>query len=176
MSDRTDHLQPILAEIETAWRALNLAVDQLSVTQTAALKDSQGWSVKDQLYHLMAWENSVIFFLRGERRSDGLGISEELFLHGGADEINSAIFELGKTSSLYEVRVQHQIIHNRLMGLLSALDDAELDKPYAHFLTDPTGDMRAARQVLLSNTVHHYAEHLEWIRKLLESQSEPPES
>ena len=73
MTDRSGGAKDaLLYEIETGWKALNAAVDLMTVTQLTEINDAQGWSVKDHLFHLVVWENSAVFFLSGEPRSAGL--------------------------------------------------------------------------------------------------------
>jgi hypothetical protein len=157
-------LEPI---IEPAWVALNAALDRLTDRQKTTLKDAQGWTVKDHLIHLAAWERSVVFFLQGQPRYAGLGVAQALYENGSADDINAAIFQQRKKMPLAEAIAQFRTVHEQLMQLLQPLTNADLHKPYRHYLPDELGDDRLAIDVVYSNTIGHFAEHLEWIETLV---------
>ena len=62
----------------------------------------QGWTVKDHLTHMAAWERSTAFLLRRQPRHEGLGVPEEVYLHAGVHKINAAIREQTADRSLDE--------------------------------------------------------------------------
>ena len=70
--DMTD----LLRRMEEAWSSLDGALSQLSEEQLQR-RDDTGWSVKDHLSHMAAWERSVAFLLQGRPRHEGLGVDEE---------------------------------------------------------------------------------------------------
>jgi len=46
----------LLAEIERDWAALQEGLSRLTPEQLTEIRDRQGWSAKDHLTHLAAWE------------------------------------------------------------------------------------------------------------------------
>jgi hypothetical protein len=134
-----------------------------------ALKDAQGWSVKDHLIHLAAWERSVVFFLQGKPRHAGLGVEEALFLKGSDDDVNAVVFQQRKDLPLAEAFAQFREVHQQLLKLLAALTDTDLQKPYRHYLPDEPGhdDGSPAINVIDGNSARHFAEHLTWIEALV---------
>jgi hypothetical protein len=72
----------LLADIEPAWAALNAALDRLTPTQMTTIKDGQGWTVKDHLIHLTAWERSIVFFLTAHHFTEHLAWIEALVNEG----------------------------------------------------------------------------------------------
>ena len=158
----------LLPEIERQWAALQTALARLSETQMTTLYDAQGWSVKDHLVHLAAWERSVVFFLQGKQRHEGLGVDETTYLDSTDDEINAVIQPQRKHLALAEVLAQLADTHEQLWALLQPLTDADLNLPYRHFLPDEPGegDGPPAINVIYGNTAHHFAEHLAWIETL----------
>jgi hypothetical protein len=66
--------EEFLAQVADAWDGFNAAVDRLSESQLTGTQDDQGWTVKDHLTHLAAWERSTISFLEGKPRHEGLGV------------------------------------------------------------------------------------------------------
>jgi hypothetical protein len=160
----------LLAEIEHAWTTLNEALDHLTEAQMSVPQDAQGWTVKDHLIHLTFWERSVIFFLQGQPRHQGLGVEETLYLQGNDNEINAAIYRQHKDLSVSETLAQFRSTHQQLLKALQPLTDADLQKPYSHYLPEEPGEGEgpAALNVIYGNSAHHFAEHLPWITALVE--------
>src|SRR5574342_366784 len=90
----------LLASIEPAWITLNAMLDRLTDRQKTTIKDEQGWTVKDHLIHLAAWERSVVFFLQGQPRYAGLCVNQALYKNGTFDDINATIFQERKEMPL----------------------------------------------------------------------------
>lgn len=53
----------LLRAVEHTWAALHAALDRLSARQMTTLSDAHGWTVKDHIIHMTAWERSVVFFV-----------------------------------------------------------------------------------------------------------------
>ena len=160
----------LLVEIEHAWTTLNAALDRLTEAQMSVPQDAQGWTVKDHLIHLTFWERSVIFFLQGQPRHQGLGVEEALYLKGNDDEINATIYQQHKDLSVSETLAQFRSTHQQLLKVLQPLTDPDLQKPYRHYLPEEPGegDGPPALNVIYGNSAHHFAEHLPWITALVE--------
>ena len=159
----------LLVDIEQAWTTLNSALDHLTETQMTVPQDAQGWTVKDHLIHLTFWERSVVFFLQRQPCHQGLGVEEALYLNGNDDAINAIIYQRHRDLSLSEALSQFRSIHQQLLKLLEPLTDADLQKPYRHYLPDEPGegDGPPALNVIDGNSAHHFAEHLPWITALV---------
>ena len=171
MSDRPVTTKAeLLVEIEHAWTILNAALDRLTEAQMSVSQDAQGWTVKDHLIHLTFWERSVIFFLQGQPRHQGLGVEEALYLKGGDDEINAAIYQQHKDLSVSETLAQFRSTHQQLLKVLQPLTDSDLQKLYRHYLPEEPGegDGPPALNVIYGNSAHHFAEHLPWITAIVE--------
>jgi hypothetical protein len=159
----------LLTHIERDWTALHDRLDQLSEADMTTLTNADGWTVKDHIAHLTAWERSVIFLLQGKPRHAGLGVPEAVYQKGSYDDINELIFEQEKDRPLTAVIAQFHQTHRELLDLLQPLTDADLHKPYAHYLPDEPGDGDGppAINVVYGNTAHHFREHLGWIEALV---------
>jgi hypothetical protein len=159
----------LLEDIEDSWVELNGALDRLTEAQKTTIRDPQGWGVKDHLTHMTAWERSMVFFLQGKPRHEGLGVEEGLYLQRDYDEINAAIYEAGKDLTLNEAAAQFREAHAHLMSLVGPMTDEDLQKPYSHYLPDEIrdGDEPAALDMIYGNTADHFKEHLGWIRELV---------
>ena len=165
----------LLADIERAWVALNATLDQLTEAQMTTITDRQGWTVKDHVIHLAAWERSVVFFLQGKPRHVGLGIDDALYLNGSGDEINTAIFQQRKDLPLHEASVGFRDVHQQLLNLLQPLTDADLHKPYRRYLPQEPGEGEGplAIKVIYGNSAGHFTEHRAWIEELVGRASSP---
>jgi hypothetical protein len=159
----------LLADIEQSWTALNAALDQMTQVEQTGPKDAQGWTVKDHLVHLAAWERSVIFMLQGKPRHEGLGVEEDLYLSKDYDRINAEIFQQHREEALDETVSLLNSTHQQMMDLLQNLTDEDLHRPYRRYLPDEPGegDGPPALNLIYGNTADHFAEHLEWITALV---------
>jgi hypothetical protein len=158
----------LLARIEPSWRELQRFLAETDASTLTESRDAEGWSVQDHLSHIAAWERSVLFLLRGRPRHEGLGVDEDLYLHGGFDEINAAIHEQTKSRSLDETLTDLRWTHEQFLEQLDRLSDAELQQPYAHFLPDEPGEDSGEPVLtkLAGNTYEHYDEHREWMEAI----------
>jgi hypothetical protein len=158
----------LLSEINKAWGALNSYLARITELQMTTIHDGHGWTVKDHLTHLAAWEDSVVFFLQGKPRYEALGVQETLFASGSFDEMNAVIQQLRKSLSLAEATAQLRSTHAYLISLLQAMTDADLNRPLRHYLpSSPAGDRRHAIELIRDNTVDHFSEHLAWMETLV---------
>jgi hypothetical protein len=169
MEQRITSKADLLAHIERDWTALHDRLDQLSEADMTTLTNADGWTVKDHIAHLTAWERSVIFLLQGKPRHAGLGVPEAVYLKGSHDEINEVIFQQQKEEPLTAVIAHFHQTHQELLDLLQPLTDTDLQKPYGHYLPDEPGegDGPAVINFVYGNTAHHFREHLSWIEELV---------
>lgn len=163
----------LLSDMERDWTALNTALDHLTETQITSPTDAQGWTVKDHLMHLVAWEQSVVDLLQGRPRHVALGVDEALYLAGDEDAINAAIQLRQVAVPLIEALARLHQTHQQLLAALQPLSDADLHLSYRHYLPDEPadGDGPPAIDVIANNSARHFAEHLPWIEALTNSGS-----
>lgn len=160
-------LATFIASLEAAWRDLQAFVAMVTPDQ-ASKQDQAGWSVKDHLAHLAAWEDSVVILFQGGRRHEALGIEEPFYAAGSFDEINEVIRARLEDTSIEEAIRNLEGAHHQLMGHLSTLSDADLKAKARQFFPQaPGNDDRSLASLLWDNTGGHFAEHLEWMRDLV---------
>jgi hypothetical protein len=158
----------LLADIDRDWGALHAYLAQLTEEQMTAVHDQEGWSVKDHLAHLAAWEESILVLFQDKPRHQGLGVAEELYAGGSFDAVNAAIYEQRKNRPLGQVLSQLQGIHDQLMALLQPLSDDDLNRPASSYFRRLTpAERRRLADLVRENTAEHYAEHLDWIEALV---------
>jgi hypothetical protein len=161
----------LLSEVERTWSALNGALGRLTPEQMAEIRDPEGWAVKDHLVHMAAWERSVVVFLEGRPRYEGLGVSQELYEKGDEDEVNAAIQKAGRDMSLSEALGELRAVHGRMLALIEQMSDDDMMKANSDFQPDMEGerDERPVVGMIYSNTANHFREHQGWIESLVGS-------
>jgi uncharacterized protein (TIGR03083 family) len=130
---------------------------------------ADGWSVKDHLAHLSAWQRSLIALLEGKSRPAALGI-EDLTQEeeSGFEEINAVLRERTKDEPLDRVLAEFRQSRRDLLAVLDRLSDDDLYKPYSHFQpNDLPYNPDPVIGWIAGNTFGHEEEHLAWFEGLL---------
>jgi hypothetical protein len=125
-----------------------------------------GWSAKDHLAHVAAWEKSLLALLNGEDRAEAVGIGRADYESMDTDGINEVIFEAHRSMPLAEVLEDFHSTHQRVLDTVEAMDDADLYMPYSHYQPDSVDD-RPVINWVAGNTIRHFDEHIEWMTALL---------
>jgi len=134
------------------------------------IPDGRGWTVKDHITHLTAWEQSVIFFFQGKPRHEALGTEEALFASGSFDEMNEVIRKQRERVPLSEAISQFQRTHVDLMDLVHPLTEADLDQPIRNYPPEtPASDQQTVMSLIQGDTADHFSEHLAWIEALVQA-------
>jgi hypothetical protein len=169
MSEQIKTKAELMSEIEQDWNALDQTLGQLSEKQMTTLRDAQGWSVKDHIIHLTAWERSVLFMFRGKPRHEGLGVDAAVYYEGDDDKTNAIVQAKTRDLSLNDALAQFRDVHQSLMQLLEPLSDQDLHRRVRHYVpTDPgEGDGPVVINVIDGNTANHFREHKGWIEALV---------
>ena len=77
--------------IETAWNQLIELVNQVQEAGGLSQAGSDGWTVKDHLVHIAAWEHSLLALIQGQDRERAMGLLEGA---EGIDNENEAVRKL----------------------------------------------------------------------------------
>jgi hypothetical protein len=158
-----------MSRIEAGWKQLVELVKQVEDAAGLNKVGADGWTVKDHLAHLAAWEHSLLALLEGRDRSGAMGLDEPL---EEIDSINEAIRTLHATDTADEALGYFRDSHAQLMAAIGKLDDADLEKPYSHYQANEPDEKRPVVGWVAGNTYEHYAEHIDWINHLM-SESSP---
>ena len=159
----------VVARLNADYAALTATLDGWTEAQQTARTDAQGWTVKDHITHLAAWEQSMVALFHGRPRHEGLSVSAALYASDEIDAINAAIRENHEDASLAEARELLADAHRQMLAVLGTLTFDDLFKPYSHFLPDEPGDDDGSPIIgrLRGNTFGHYAEHLPWMTAIV---------
>ena len=171
MQDQVSDKSELLQLIDREWDALQSTIDGLNEDQLTGPTDAGGWTAKDHIAHLAAWENSMVFLLQGKARHDGLGISEPVYLAGEVDAINDAIFQNVREIPLDEVKNRLADVHQQMLALLATLSDDDLQLTYSDYLPDEPGreDGSPILNRAFGNTAHHFDLHRPDIERIANS-------
>ncbi len=151
----------LLARIREARAALERTVERLSEAQLTAA-GAGGWSGKDHLAHLAAWEGKIVAVMEGRPAHEGLGLDEATYRGANIDEINARLHERDRARPLPDVLATYRRTHGRLLAALEALPEAELTRPYQ---SADAGDVLA--DGIAGNTYEHYDEHRGWMEAIV---------
>lgn len=154
-------------EIERAHQDMLRVLALMGDAEKTAPILQDGWSVKDSLAHLAAWENvamdRIAVYKRGEEPTswlEGFSIDE----NGAADQvekINTHLFERNKNRALDDVLRDFHAAYQRAVETVDALTQDEIFDP-DHF---PMRDHQPLLSVIANDTYAHYDEHIDWIRE-----------
>jgi len=130
--------------------------------------DSSGWSGRDHLAHLNAWEGALISWLTNGTRAEGLGIDEAIWETRNIDHINEAARSATLSMSIVAILAQLDRNRARLRDLVIAMSDSDLMAPYFHFPSnDPTHLDPPVASRVLRVVGSHVDDHLGYIDRLV---------
>lgn len=155
--------------LDASWSLLEQRIGGLDERQLTGPADPAGWTAKDHLAHLAAWERSMVYLLQGKPRHQGLGVEEAIYLEGGDDAINAVIQSATSDLPLADVLAVLRSTHEQLRSLVAAMSDEELRQPYSHFLPDEAGEDSGEPILgrISGNGDAHFAEHLGYIEAIV---------
>jgi hypothetical protein len=126
-----------------------------------------GWSIKDHLAHLAAWERMVVAHLRTGNDHEVVGLDEAAYANAGLEELNRIIEQRNKNRTLADVLDDVREAHTAVLSLLQDMTDDDLARPY--WQDEPDG--RTVMEKLTGDTYRHDLEHRRWIGELLDEVS-----
>lgn len=156
----------VIERIDESRKRLDDKVNQLDEHTLTEVRDHGGWSVKDHLAHLAAWEQSMVHGLHGKPRHEGLGVAEETFNDHDVDAINAEIHANHKDRPLHEVKAMLHRTQQEMSDTLGRLTEHDLtQKSYSDYLPNEPGEHNATPMgaYVSGNTWSHYDEHFSMI-------------
>lgn len=174
MSDKWITTQAeLIVHIERDWIALNKFLNKLTDAHWLNIKNEDGWTIKDHVAHLTAWEASALAILNGQSRHEVFGIEEAIYLSQDVDKINQAVYDLHREDDLNQVREQFKQGHQAMIRKIKSLSDDDLNKSYSHYLPDEVGDNDFPTiNAIYGNTAHHFRTHQAWMEAMCEANEE----
>ena len=158
----------LTAKIQKGWDDFHAYLKTLNEAQMTTLTDAVGWTVKDHIGHLIAWEDGVYATLTKRPRREYMGVDRETWKSGDFDKINAVIRPHYAQKSLAEVLAEFEIVHKRLLAQIEQLSDEDLRKPFNTFQPGSSNEAPVIGSIS-GNTYEHYAEHTPWIAGIVAS-------
>jgi hypothetical protein len=154
----------LMQRIDHEWAALERVIEPLRDEQMSLL-DLGGWSIKDNLAHLTAWEQFMrLHYLRNLPAHEVLDIDEAIFKRGDEDELNEIMFQRNKNRSVSDILAVLRRTHELVLADLEQTSFADLMKQ--HYADDP--EARPLLCWVIYNTYEHYQEHRITIEKFIQ--------
>src|SRR2546430_16704437 len=125
----------LLQEIERSWASLDDLVAGLSEPELTR-HGSDGWSVKDHLAHLAAWNLSLVALLEGRDRDAALGVWD---VPSEVDPVNGLLHRGHRILVVDEARALQVGSRQMVREALARLSDEDLSRPYTHFQPNDPG-------------------------------------
>jgi hypothetical protein len=168
VSDHPHDKAELLLWVARAWDALQGAFAGLNEAQPVERRDANGWSIKDHLVNVTAWERSLLYLLHVIPRHRALGVDEQTYLTNDADGVNAIIHARERDRPLFDVLAAMDDVHRQLLETLDGMTWEDLFQPYSHYLPDEPGEDNGnpVADWVAGNTYGHYDEHREWIEAL----------
>ena len=156
--------------IDKGWSELVALVDKLGA-HGLELTGAGRWAVKDHLFHLAAWELSLLALLEGEDRRSAMGVPDAA---EDTDSLNEAVWLAHRHETSDQALAFWRDTHAELMERLGTMSDADLRRSYNHYQPDDPrdpGDDRPVVEWVAGDTYQHYAEHAGWINQIIKESS-----
>ncbi len=161
-----DNLQPktkveLVERIRQGRQTLEAALAGLTPEQIQAI-GPEGWSIKDHLAHIAAWQRFLLGFMQGKLPYETLEMEQDQFSGLGLDEINAVLYERGRQKPVEAALADFQATYVEVLQALEELPEEGLQWPYRAV---DVGEQGALIEGIISNTYDHDLEHLGWIRR-----------
>ncbi|MGZ8624494.1 MAG: maleylpyruvate isomerase N-terminal domain-containing protein [Actinomycetota bacterium] len=135
----------LTAREAAAWEEFRTAVDAIPVDRRASPILTDGWSVKDVLWHIVYWWEDLTPEYASIRSGMPRVESED------TDTTNARVLDEGRELSLADVEAG---VARSRSGMLATWADAPQDP--------------RAEEWFIGETIEHYEEHLPWLRAVAE--------
>ena len=153
MPDHDESKHDLLANIGRERTALDILLTPLDDEAMLGPARNDGWTAKDMLAHLTAWEQRVLRWIErwratGEPGRPEVGVTWEDF-----DGLNERDYAAAKEQSLTDVRREARESYKAVAGAVDAMSDDELA------VRPETADGPSWSWIIGANTYRHYKEH-----------------
>lgn len=152
----------VLDRIRTAHAALEQMIGQMSDEQLTTPTADVGWSIKDHLAHITAWEQVLLrAHIGGSSYAEALAQDEPLPENTTVDDVNDWLYQQNKNIALASVRDAFAQSYQQVLAAIGQMSEAELLTGYSNVRTEA-----AMIEVIADNTWQHYDEHATTIQQL----------
>ncbi len=152
----------LLRRIQREWDALEQAFAGLSAAQMG-VPDAGGWSIKDNLAHLTAWERFMrLAYIHKTPAHEAMQVDAETYQKVDETGMNAILFKRNRDRPLAEVLAELRQEHARVLDELAKLSFEQMQTPL-----DPADPQKGPLlNWIIGNTYDHYREHRLTIQKI----------
>jgi hypothetical protein len=151
----------LLAEIDAEWAHIEHICAKLSEAEMVAPAADNGWSVKDILCHISAWEKYLLdrlgYVLTGQKP-----LYPAMSSWDDVHRFNAQVYAQNKDRPLNSVIIEFRSLYRGVMTVLESMDDEQLNIPYRYDFPD---DELTLLRLIRANTCVHYQEHCDTFDK-----------
>jgi hypothetical protein len=152
-------LDELLARVDREWGRLNGLIRRMTPAQLETGGDD-GWSPKDHLAHVTAWEHYLIGTVIGGRPAhETFGITEEQFEAWDIDQQNDHLVQASANKSLAQVMAEFHSVHEQARAAVAGIDFAD----WAARTREWEGQQSPILNWIAGNSYDHYLEHWQWL-------------
>lgn len=162
-----ESIPELVIAIERAWRPYEEYIRGLTPEELEGPTDEAGWTVKDHITHVAAWEGGIRSLLQGEPRHEGMGISEDDLALDDEDAINERIRQAHAGIPAEEIVEESVLRHEGFIMELEALPDEAVYRKRSEFTKQDDPDGMFFGEWAWNNSGAHFRSHLKYIRRLL---------
>ncbi|MCH7488426.1 MAG: ClbS/DfsB family four-helix bundle protein [Chloroflexi bacterium] len=155
MADDLQDRQSLLAEIQRERANVDALFAPLDEPGMMSVAREDGWSAKDILAHLTAWEQRLLAWVDRWRATGNPGRPEVGVSWEGEDALNERDYLSAKEKAAADVRSEAAASYEAVMSAIEALTDNELA------LQPEAADGPSWAWIIGANTYEHYREHRE---------------
>jgi hypothetical protein len=153
----------LLDRIHKEWTQLMQIIQPLTEDEMSAEMNG-GWSIKDHLAHITAWEHYLYeHHLQKSPPHEVFGMDSETYQNADEDDINGFLFRKNRELPVNQIRTDLNHMHKMVLSELERLPFSALMKPRY----DDDQERRPLLWWVIANTSDHYNEHRVSIQKLL---------
>jgi hypothetical protein len=155
----------LIDRIDRAWATLEETLASADDAALTALGDD--WSVKDHLAHIEGWDRYLLALLERRSPSAAIGIDLATLRSTDDDSLNELVRQPTKAQSLAQVVADLRRTHQRLLTVVAAVPEDDLEHLAAHYQPDELADDTDTIAVWITHICdEHLREHVVWIQQL----------
>ncbi len=154
----------VIERVDGAWAILESTLAGLE--EAALTTPGDDWSVKDHLAHIEVWERYLLALLERRSPSAAIGIDLAAFRSIDDDGLNELVREPTKTQPLSQVLADLRRTHERLLAVVAAVPEDDLERLAAHYQPDELADDTDTIAGWITHVCdEHLREHVAWIQR-----------
>ncbi len=151
----------LLTDIEAEWAHIERVCAKLSEAEMIAPGANGGWSIKDTLCHISAWEKFLLerlgYALTGQKP-----VTPSMNNWDDVHRFNARVYTENKDRPLNSAIIEFRSLYRGVMTVLESMDEEQLRMPYSY---DFAEDGLTLLRLIRANTCDHYREHCDAFEK-----------